>query len=161
VSTIFAKLIDGLAIWFGCGLSPKAPGTVGTLGAIPLFYLLAGVGPMAYTAATGVFTVFTVFVAHFYESGSKDHDPQEFVMDEVAGFLVTMALVPFTWKAVLAGFVLFRLFDIWKPFPISWIDRNIKGGVGTVADDIAAGVAANVVLQALMHWRPEFFGAAL
>lgn len=148
---LLTKIIDGLAIWFGCGLAPKAPGTVGTLGAIPLVFLLSRFDIAVYALATFSFTVFTILVAHFYES-AKDHDPAEFVMDEVAGFLVTMALVPFTWLGLAAGFALFRLFDIWKPFPISWIDRNVKGGVGTVADDIAAGVLANVVLQALMRY---------
>ena len=143
---IFEKIIDGLAIWFGCGLSPKAPGTVGTLGAIPLLYLLSPLPVYYYMGATLIFAVITIVVAHFYEAGGE-HDSSEFVMDEVAGFLVTMAWVPFTWSGVLAGFILFRIFDIWKPFPISYIDKNMPGGVGTVADDLAAGIAANIVLQ--------------
>lgn len=151
MNTLFVKLIDGLATWFGCGLVPKGPGTAGTLGAIPLVYLLAKFPPHIYLAATVVFTIASIFVAQAYETDA-DHDPSEFVMDEVAGFLVTMALVPFTITGVIAGFVLFRIFDIWKPFPISYIDKNIKGGVGTVADDIAAGVAANVLLQAAMYY---------
>jgi phosphatidylglycerophosphatase A len=161
MNTLFVKVVDGLATWFGCGLSPKAPGTVGTLGAIPLAYVLAQFDHLTYGAATIAFTVFAILVASFYESGSSDHDSQEFVMDEVAGFLITMALVPFTLVGVVAGFLLFRLFDIWKPFPISWIDRRVPGGVGTVADDVAAGVAANVVLQALMWWQPQIFGLAV
>jgi phosphatidylglycerophosphatase A len=160
MNPLFSKIIDGLAIWFGCGLVPKAPGTVGTLGSIPVVYLFSRFEPEVYAVATFSFIVFAILVAHFYEQGGTDHDSKEFVMDEGAGFLVTMALVPFTIKGVVAGFLLFRLFDIWKPFPINWMDRKIKGGVGTVADDVAAGVLANVVLHALMVWQPGLFGSA-
>ncbi len=157
---LFEKIIDGLAIWFGCGLSPKAPGTVGTLGAIPLLYLLSPLPVYYYMAATLVFVVITMVVAHFYETDGA-HDSPEFVMDEVAGFLVTMAWVPFTWTGVLAGFALFRLLDIWKPFPISYIDKNMPGGVGTVADDLLAGIIANIALQLAMQYGVRLNGIAL
>jgi len=145
------KLITVLATWFGCGFSPKAPGTVGTLGAIPLVYFFATLEPLHYMAVTLGFSACAMIVAQFFEAGGE-HDPQEFVMDEVAGFMVTMTWVPFTWMGVLAGFLLFRLFDVWKPFPISYIDRKVKGGVGTVADDLVAGIFANVGLQFLLHY---------
>src|SRR5262245_44788566 len=83
---LFSKIIDGLAIWFGCGLSPIAPGTIGTLGAIPLVYLFSHFTSETYAIATFTFVVAAVLVAHFYERGDSDHDPKEFVMDEVAGF---------------------------------------------------------------------------
>ena len=138
-----------LATWFGCGKFPKAPGTAGTLGAIPLVWALSLLGPLPYMLATLVFTIFAIFVAHVYEAESGEHDASEVVIDEVAGFLVTMTWVPFSWTYVLAGFLLFRFFDILKPFPISYIDRKVGGGVGVVADDLLAGILANVILQFL------------
>ena len=141
-----------LARWFGCGLAPKAPGTAGTLGAIPLVFLLARLGPMNYLYATFAFVVFSIAVAQLYElEVATEHDQPELVIDEVAGFLVTMAWVPLTWQWVTLSFVLFRFFDMLKPFPISWIDRNVEGGVGAVADDLAAGVVCNVILQYLLQ----------
>ncbi len=140
------------ATWFGCGLSPKAPGTVGTLGAIPLFWILATqLPPVSYLAATVIFSALAIFVAHIHELHSPTHDEPQFVMDEVAGFLVTMAWVPATPLAIVVGFVVFRFFDIVKPFPISYIDRKVEGGVGTVADDLVAGILGNVVMQLLLQ----------
>lgn len=140
------------ATWFGLGLIPLAPGTFGTLGAIPLFYLLATqLDAMAYLAATVVFSALTILVAHIYELQSPGHDEPQFVMDEVAGFLVTMALVPATPMAMVVGFLVFRALDIVKPFPISYIDRKVQGGVGTVADDLVAGILGNVVMQLLLQ----------
>ena len=137
-----------LATWFGCGLSPKAPGTVGTLGAIPLVYLAGRWGEMPYLYFSFAFAVFAIIVAHAYEVEiATSHDQSEVVIDEVAGFLVTMAWLPFDWKWVGLGFVVFRVFDAVKPFPISWMDRRIKGGVGVVADDLAAGIISSVILQ--------------
>jgi phosphatidylglycerophosphatase A len=137
-----------LATWFGCGLSPVMPGTVGTLGAIPLVYLFQRFGQMEYMYATFTFIVFSILVAQVYEVEiAKEHDQPELVIDEVAGFLVTMVWLPFTWQWVALGFVAFRFFDMLKPWPISWIDRRILGGLGAVADDLAAGVIASVILQ--------------
>jgi phosphatidylglycerophosphatase A len=147
----FLRINRWLAIWFGCGLSPKAPGTVGTLGAIPLFLLLVRLESLHYMAAVLAFSVASILVAHFYELGGEEHDRPEFVMDEVAGFLVTMTWVPATVPGVIAGFAIFRLLDIVKPFPISWVDQKIPGGVGTVADDLVAGILGNVILQLLLQ----------
>lgn len=149
MSEIGRKTIVILATWFGCGRSPVMPGTAGTLGAIPLVWLVAQAGPLPYLAFTLLFGILAVFVAQFYESGPAGgrHDLPEVVIDEVAGFLVTMAWVPLTWKGWLGGFVLFRALDMAKPFPISWIDRRGEGGAGVVADDLVAGLVANVVLQ--------------
>jgi len=145
-----------LATWFGCGKAPVAPGTFGTLGALPLAWALAQLMPVQYMLATVIFSVGAIFVAHLHEVTSGEHDASEVVIDEVAGFLVTMTWIPFNWKYVLAGFILFRFFDAVKPFPISYMDRNIKGGVGIVADDLVAGIVSNIVLQVLLQkgWMP-------
>lgn len=146
------KAVAWLATWFGCGLSPRGPGTVGTLGALPVVYLLQRLGAMPYLMATLLFAVIAVLVSQFYEDlWAQQHDPQEIVIDEVAGFLVAMTWLPFSGSWVALAFVIFRFFDILKPFPISWIDQNIKGGVGTVADDLLAGIFTNVLLQVLLQ----------
>ncbi len=152
MNPVLLKLNRIFATWFGLGLAPKAPGTFGTLGAIPLFWLLATrLEPVPYLAATVIFSALAIVVAHIHELYSPGHDEPQFVMDEVAGFLVTMAWVPATPLAIAAGFVIFRFFDIVKPFPISYIDRKVQGGVGTVADDLVAGILGNVVLQLLLQ----------
>jgi len=96
-----------------------------------------------------------IFAAQAYESESPEHDSKEIVIDEVSGFLITMALVPCTWKSILLGFTLFRLLDIFKPWPISVLDRKVKGGIGVMVDDIAAGIIASVAIQLLMTYYPN------
>jgi phosphatidylglycerophosphatase A len=132
---------------------PFSPGTFGTLGAIPLAYALVQLGPVPYLVFTLVFIVFAIVVSQRFESFHVEHDLSEIVIDEVAGFLVAMAWLPSTWQYWLAGFLLFRFFDIVKPFPISYLDRKIKGGMGVVIDDVAAGLVVNVILQ---WWSGRF-----
>ncbi len=148
---MFQKFISVLATWFGCGRSPFAPGTVGTVGALPLFYLISLAPPMVQATLILLFVMVTIAVAQAYESFSA-HDAPEFVMDEVAGFLVTMVFVPASLLAVASGFVLFRLLDIVKPFPISYVDRRVQGAIGTVGDDLLAGILANIIMQGLLHF---------
>src|SRR5258708_1520838 len=106
------KINTLLATWFYLGKIPRAPGTFGSLGAIPLVWAFSLLGPIPYMAATLVFTLLAIFVAHFHEAVSGNHDASEVVIDEVAGMLVTMAWVPFTWPYVILGFLLFRFFDV-------------------------------------------------
>lgn len=102
---------------------------------------------------TFAFVVLAVAVAQIYEDYiSPSHDPSEFVMDEVAGFLITMTWIPLTWEWVLTGFLLFRVLDMVKPYPISYIDRWVPGGLGSVADDVVAGIVANIGLQAVLKY---------
>ena len=131
-----------LATWGGCGFSPLAPGTVGTLGAIPLYLLLAQLPLASYLTATLLLTVLACWAAGQAQEIYGEHDPGKIVIDEVAGYLVTMAGVPFSWPGVVAGFFLFRLFDIVKPPPARWIDRHVTSGTGVVLDDVAAGLYA-------------------
>ncbi|GHE80499.1 phosphatidylglycerophosphatase A family protein [Thalassotalea profundi] len=134
--------IQFLALGFGSGLSPKAPGTFGTLIAIPLFYFMAELSVNVYA-----FIVFLMAVSGVYICGkaAKDmgvHDHPAIVWDEIVGYLITMFMIPWTWHSVLLGFVLFRIFDIFKPWPISYLDKNCHGGFGIMIDDIAAGFAS-------------------
>lgn len=140
--TPFRNPIQFLAFGFGSGLSPKAPGTAGTLVAIPL-YLLAAPLPLAgYT----LFIIATFLLGTWLcDSASKQlgvHDHPGIVWDEFVGYWITLWAVPFGWQWVLAGFVLFRLFDIAKPWPIGWLDRRVHGGLGIMIDDVVAGVMA-------------------
>lgn len=136
-----------IATWFGLGSIKHAPGTWGTLGAVPLVVALSWAGPWAYMAITMALVVLAMVVSERYQQEHKREDPSEVVIDEVAGFCVTMVMLPITWQALAAGFLLFRFFDVLKPPPIRWFDQSLKGGVGVVADDIVAGVLSNVLLQ--------------
>jgi phosphatidylglycerophosphatase A len=137
------------ATWFGCGLAPKAPGTVGTLGAIPL-YLLAAMGGQAGVAAAALAATAVGIWASSVVAGEVGlKDPQLVVIDEVAGFLVTMIPVAHaSWRAVLLGFVLFRAMDILKPWPIRRLEA-LPGGWGIVMDDVAAGAIGAVAMAGL------------
>jgi phosphatidylglycerophosphatase A len=152
MSPFHRRSLRVLATWFGCGLAPWLPGTAGTLGAIPLVWFFLRMGQMQYLYASFAFAVFAILVSQLYEiEVAGAHDTPELVIDEVAGFLVTMAWLPFDWRWVGLGFVLFRFFDMLKPFPISWVDRRIEGGVGAVADDLLAGIVSNIILQYLFQ----------
>ena len=138
-----------LAFGLGSGLARYAPGTFGTLVAIPLYLLLAHLPPVPY--AVVVIAAFAVGV-WLCDSVSRDlgvHDHGGIVWDEFVGYWITMFLAPLQWEWVLAGFALFRLFDIWKPWPIRWCDDNVRGGFGIMFDDVLAGIAAWAVLYAI------------
>lgn len=140
-----------LATWGPCGYVPVAPGTAGTLGAIPLFWALQHLPPTLYLLTTAAFVALAVFAAAVAGRYWKVVDASPIVIDEVAGYLVTMALVPWSWKAALAGFLLFRILDVVKPWPASAFDR-VKTGFGVVMDDVAAGAWAWIVLHVLLRW---------
>jgi phosphatidylglycerophosphatase A len=127
-----------LAIWFGCGRVPRAPGTAGTLGAIPLFLLLRPHGPVVVLAAAALLTVVGVWAANHVIATTRQNDPQIVVIDEVAGVLVTLAASTPSWTSVVAGVVLFRIFDQWKPWPARSLE-SLHGGWGVMMDDVAAG----------------------
>lgn len=137
-----------LAAWGPCGYAPVAPGTFGTLGAVPLYWVLVRLGWPAYLAVTAAVIAVGAYAAHRAGRYWGVADASPIVIDEVAGYLVTMALVPFSWPAAAAGFLLFRLFDVVKPWPASAFDR-VKNGFGVVMDDVAAGVFAWAALQLL------------
>ena len=139
-----------LALGFGSGLAPKAPGTFGSLAAIPLVLLVALSGNLFYLLLTLLAWVAGVWIGGKTADDMGVHDHSAIVWDEVAGMLLTFILVPLTPVTLLAGFVLFRLFDILKPWPISYLDKHIHGGLGIMLDDILAGILACVGLHALM-----------
>lgn len=147
-----------LATFFGVGFFPKGPGTAGTVATIPLVLLLSWAGPLVYMGFVLLLLPLSIIAAQVYEDDKGGHDHKEIVIDEVLGFMVTMTWLPITWKAMLAGFLLFRVLDIFKPFPIGYLDRKIPGGLGVVLDDLAAGIIASVILQ-YIYQHTSWLGA--
>lgn len=136
-----------LATGFGSGLLPKAPGTYGTLIAIPIYVVLS-----SFDLATYWITFMSLFLIGILICkkatellGVQDHP--SIVWDEIVGYLITMYSIPQNWTLVLAGFILFRVIDIYKPWPIRTIEKTVKGGLGIMLDDVVAGVSANIILQ--------------
>lgn len=135
-----------LAFGFGSGLSKKAPGTMGTAAAIPLYLLFTQAGMPVYGLMTITVTLAGIPICGLAAEKLGEHDYGGIVWDEIAGYLITMWLVPFTWQTAIAGFILFRIFDIVKPWPIKWVDRKVTGGFGIMFDDVLAAVFAGAIL---------------
>ncbi|MGL5948368.1 MAG: phosphatidylglycerophosphatase A family protein [Aeromonas sp.] len=140
-----------LALGFGSGFSPKAPGTMGTLAAVPLYWLLSGLPLAAYGALLVLGFLLGIVICQRATDAIGQADHGAIVWDEVIGFGVTMLAAPAGWPWIVLGFVLFRLFDVLKPWPISWLDRHIHGGLGIMLDDVLAGVFACAALQGIAH----------
>jgi phosphatidylglycerophosphatase A len=138
------RLAYVLATWFGCGYVPFAPGTAGTLAAVPLYLALRPAGPLVVLAVAGLLAIIGVWAAGEVCVSTARPDPQIVVIDEVVGVLVTLAASS-SWMSVVAGVVLFRIFDQWKPWPARELE-SMHGGMGVVMDDVAAGVWGAVVL---------------
>jgi len=143
-----------LGLGFGAGLAPVAPGTVGTLAAIPLYLVAVSLDHMAFVVALLAILGLGPWICGATAKQLDAHDHGAIVWDEIAGYFVTMALVPVSASNVIAGFILFRLFDILKPWPIRWIDRQVHGGIGIMLDDILAGFLAAILLLLLNAWNP-------
>jgi phosphatidylglycerophosphatase A len=141
-----------LAFGFGSGLSPKAPGTMGTLAAIPLWWLLAQLPLTSYLIVVLIAAVVGITICGRAADQMGVHDHGGIVWDEFVGFWIAMAALPITWQSVILGFVLFRLFDILKPWPISWLDKKVSGGFGIMIDDVIAGLAAAAVIYFLGYF---------
>jgi phosphatidylglycerophosphatase A len=138
-----------LAVWFGAGLSPKAPGTVGTVAAIPLVWLLSLL-PYGWSAVLiALVALLGIYVSQVVSDDLAVDDHGGIVIDEVAGFAVTMWALPFDWFYLLLGFVLFRFFDIVKPWPVRVFDQQVRGGLGVMADDLVAGLLACCLLHSV------------
>jgi len=131
-----------VAFGFGSGLSPKAPGTMGTLVAIPLYLLICQLPLMFYSVIVIAGFALGLYVCGKTSNDLRVHDHSGIVWDEIIGYWLTMFAIPVSWQSALAGFVLFRLFDIWKPFPIRLLDKHVKGGFGVMIDDVLAAFYA-------------------
>lgn len=140
-----------LSIWFGTGLLPGIPGTFGTAGAIPLYLLIDFLGARYQVLFVLIIIIGAIWSAHRSHNILGRVDPREIVIDEVAGFLLTVIFIPFNWLTLIAGFFLFRFFDILKPPPVKTIEKKVKGGLGIVLDDLLAGVYAHLSLRLLLY----------
>ena len=131
-----------IATWFGCGLSPIMSGTVGSLGALPFAYILQMLGGnlTLFIASILIFLIGWLASNHYLKHTGRDDDPSEIVVDEVAGQWLLLSFLYPTWQSYLVGFILFRAFDIIKPWPVCVADRKIKGGFGVMFDDILAAL---------------------
>ena len=159
-----SNILHLAAVGFGSGLAPKAPGTFGTLAAVPLFYLLALLNIETYIAMLLVTSLAGFWFCHVTSEAMGVHDHKAIVWDEFVGYWITMLPLllfypdiqntfdfPFIWVA--SGFALFRFFDVLKPFPISWLDKKVSGGFGIMIDDIVAGIFAAICLYfVIQYW---------
>ena len=145
----YGKIALILATWFGVGLAPVISWTFGTLAAVPLILLLNYFGEWYGVIALVVVTVVAIWASDRTQGLLGKTDPSEVVIDEIAGFLVTMLLLPASLVNVGLGFILFRFFDIVKPWPVRQSER-LKGGFGIVVDDLLAGVYAHLCLRGIL-----------
>ncbi|SEK47746.1 phosphatidylglycerophosphatase [Colwellia chukchiensis] len=143
--------IHFLALGFGSGLAPKAPGTFGTLAAIPLLLLMAPLTPSIYLLLLVLMSVAGIYICGKAAADVGVPDHGAIVWDEVVGLLITMFLIPLSWQSLLLGFLLFRFFDILKPWPISFFDKNCHGGLGIMLDDIVAGIVAWAIMMVIFY----------
>ena len=147
--TPFSSPVQFLAFGFGSGLAPKAPGTAGTLAAVPLYLLVAHWSLPYYTGFIVVAALLGIWICGEASRQLGVHDHGGIVWDEFVGFWITLWALPVGWQWVVAGFVAFRIFDVLKPWPIGWLDRKIHGGLGIMLDDIIAGLMACAVLHSI------------
>ena len=140
-----------LSLGFGSGLAPVAPGTFGTLAAIPLYLLIAQLALPYYLATVALGFAVGVYLCGYTSATLGVHDHGGIVWDEFVGFWITMTAVPVNWQWIVAGFVLFRIFDIVKPWPVKIADTKMTGGFGIMVDDALAGLYALGCLQIALH----------
>ena len=136
-----------LAYGFGTGLAPFAPGTFGSLIGVALFWFMAPLGAVSYAGIVVVLFVAGIFICGQTARDFGELDPGFIVFDEIVGFMVAMYLMPREWRWIAAGFIIYRIFDIWKPFPIHIIEEKLTLGTAIMADDVIAGIYTLLVLQ--------------
>ena len=140
-----------LSLGFGSGCAPKAPGTMGTLVGV-LFYLPLQLLALPYYVAVVVFvSLIGIWLCGQTARALGVHDHPGIVWDEIAGYLLTMVAAPAGWGWIALGIVLFRIFDIWKPWPIGLLDKQLKGGLGVMADDLLAGIFSLTIMQIIAY----------
>ena len=143
----FSRPVQFLAFGFGSGLSPRAPGTAGTLIAVPLYLLVADWSLPLYSLFIVLSAALGIWFCDVASRELAVHDHPGIVWDEFVGYWITMWALPTSWTWIVAGFVVFRIFDIVKPWPISQLDRKVGGGFGIMIDDIVAGLLACATLH--------------
>jgi phosphatidylglycerophosphatase A len=140
--TPFRSPVQFLAFGFGSGLFPKAPGTAGTLVAVPLYLLVSGLNLPVYSLFIVVTALLGIWICDVASRQLGVHDHPGIVWDEFVGYWITMWAVPVDWVWIVAGFLVFRVYDIAKPWPVGPLDKKVKGGFGIMIDDVLAGIMA-------------------
>jgi len=148
-ASVWRNPVHFLAFGLGSGASPWAPGTAGTVAAIPLFLLMQPLSLVWYAAVLLITFIIGIYLCGKTSEDMGVHDHGGIVWDEFVGYWITMFAAPPGWLWIVIGFVLFRLFDIIKPWPISWADKQVAGGLGIMLDDVLAGLMALACLQLL------------
>jgi len=151
--TLLQRPVQFLALGFGSGLAPKAPGTFGTLAAVPCFLLMLTLPSWAYSVIVVVSLLVGIYFCQSVADDFGVHDHPAIVWDEFVGLWITLlplVYIGFEWHWLVLGFILFRFFDIVKPWPIGWVDRYVHGGVGIMIDDVLAGIGAALCLWLTM-----------
>jgi phosphatidylglycerophosphatase A len=138
-----------LGLGFGSGLAPKAPGTFGTLAAVPIVWGMQSLSLTNYLLVTLIAFIVGIWICQQSAQWLQMEDPSAVVWDEIVGYMVTMIAAPQGWEWLVLGFILFRIFDIWKPWPIKWADQKLHGGFGIMVDDVIAGVFALILIQCI------------
>ncbi len=145
-----------LSLGFGSGLSPHAPGTMGTLVAVPLYLMLSRLELIAYLIAIASGFILGIYVCNYTSKALGVHDHSGIVWDEIIGYWIAMIAVPApTWQWILTGFVLFRFFDIVKPWPVNLADKHLPGGFGIMIDDVLAGLYAFACIQTFWFFAAD------
>ncbi len=152
-SGVYGKTALIMGTWFGSGTIPFASGTFGTVAAVPMVALSSVFSPASSALFLAIFTCCAIWSSHVVQRLLNKADPPEVVIDEVAGFLLTMLFVPLSLRTLLIGFLFFRLFDIFKPWPARSAEK-LHGGLGIVADDLVAGLYANLCLRVFLYFLP-------
>lgn len=147
MNNITNLIIKVLAFGFWFGRAPIAPGTIGTLPGLLLVWILWHTNSLTYCIVLIISFVIAIYVSGKHSKISGIEDDPQIVIDEIVGIMAALIFIDPSLFNLIAGFLIFRIIDILKPFPISIIDRKIKGGIGIVADDIAAGIVTNVIIQ--------------
>ena len=153
-NSVWQNPLHFVAFGFGVGTIPFAPGTFGTLIAIPFYLLMHPLSWFTYLIITTLVTLASIWICHRATLDIKIHDHPGMCLDEIIGYLITMFAAPTGWIWVITGFLLFRLFDIWKPWPIRQIDAKVSGGLGIILDDVLAGIMSCLALQCIV-WIVE------
>jgi phosphatidylglycerophosphatase A len=141
--------IHAFSLGFGSGLAPYAPGTWGTLVAYPFYFLMLPLGALGYAIVLALLIAFSCYACGYTTNTLGTHDHKSIVCDEIVGYLLVLMFTPKTPLFYFISFILFRIFDIFKPWPISWCDKNIKNGTGIVLDDLLAAIYAILIVLTL------------
>ncbi len=149
--TLLRNPLHLLSLGLGSGLSPKMPGTVGTVVGVGLYLMLPLSNWQLYLGIVAIAFVLGVFLCGYTAKALDVHDHPGIVWDEIVGYWITMLMVPATWVWIGVGFLLFRLFDIWKPWPISLADKHVSGGFGIMLDDLIAALFSLLIIQIMLY----------